>query len=119
MNPVLNSNASSALVSVLDKVDTQSNPFEYKYSKNEKGTALASCSRSWQETTTTSAVALNSAVDFHLSKNGILNNIVVKMQLTFANNDDKVIFAMKKVIKVYHDESIHLKLSFFIISMYQ
>ena len=38
MNPVLNSNASSALVSVLDKVDTQHNPFEYKYGKNENVT---------------------------------------------------------------------------------
>ena len=90
MNPVLNSNASSALVSVLDKVDTQHNPFEYKYGKNEKGTSLASCSRSWQETTTTSSVALNSAVDFHLSKNGILNNIVIKMTLTANAATDKL-----------------------------
>lgn len=90
MNPVLNSNASSALVSVLDKVDTQHNPFEYKYAKNEKGTSLASCSRSWQETTTTSSKALNSAIDFHLSKNGILNNIVIKMQLEANANDDKL-----------------------------
>lgn len=87
MNPVLNSNASSALVSVLDKVDTQHNPFEYKYAKNEKGTSLASCSRSWQETTTTSSVALNSAIDFHLSKNGILNNIVIKMKLKKTSTD--------------------------------
>ncbi len=87
MNPVLNSNASSALVSVLDKVDTQHNPFEYKYAKNEKGTSLASCSRSWQETTTTSSVALNSAIDFHLSKNGILNNVVIKMTLGKTGTD--------------------------------
>ena len=87
MNPVLNSNASSALVSVLDKVDTQHNPFEYKYGKNERGTSLASCSRSWQETTTTSGVALNSAIDFHLSNSGILNNVVVKMTLSKASDD--------------------------------
>lgn len=81
MNPVINSNASSALVSILDGTDSNKNPFEYSYGKNDKGKSMASMSKTWNEITTTSSIALNSSIDFHIPKQGLLKQVVFKMTL--------------------------------------
>lgn len=81
MDAVLNSNSSSAIVSVLSNVSTDVNPFKYKYGQDLKGSSFANCSVSYQEVQPNGSKVFNSNIDFNLPKAGYLTGCVVKLTL--------------------------------------
>tara|TARA_S200002703_G_scaffold130239_1_gene117494 strand:- start:360 stop:1586 length:1227 start_codon:yes stop_codon:yes gene_type:complete len=81
MDILLNSNASSSFNSVVDGVETNQNPFVYRYGQNLDGTTLSGISRTFQEVQPQNSPAFNTAVDFHIPKSGLLKNMFVKMKL--------------------------------------
>ena len=88
MDILLNSNASSSFNSVVDGVETNQNPFVYRYAQNVEGTSLSGISRTFQEVNASnSSSTFGTAVDFHIPKNGLLKNMFVKMKLTKTGSD--------------------------------
>jgi hypothetical protein len=81
MDILLNSNASSSFNSVVDGVETNQNPFVYRYAQNVEGTSLSGISRTFQEVQPQNSPAFNTAVDFHIPKSGILKNAWIKMKV--------------------------------------
>ena len=90
MDILLNSNASSSFNSIVDGVETNQNPFVYRYGQSTKGTTLSGISRTFVQINPQSSPQFNSSVDFHIPKNGILKNMWIKMKLTSAVTADKI-----------------------------
>ena len=90
MDILLNSNASSSFNSIVDGVETNQNPFVYRYGNSTKGTTLSGISRTFVQINSQSSPQFNSSVDFHIPKNGILKNMWIKMKLTSAVTADKI-----------------------------
>ena len=84
MDPLLNSNASSAMNSILKDVDTQRNPFSYRYAA-KSGDSLSGVSRTMQVVNAVNTVAHSSAVDFHIPKQGLLAGMHVMFKKTISN----------------------------------
>ena len=87
MDILLNSNASSSFNSVVDGVETNQNPFVYRYGQNLDGTTLSGISRTFQEVQPQNSPNFNTAVDFHIPKSGLLKNMFVKMKLGKTGTD--------------------------------
>jgi len=82
-NPLLNSAASSALISSLDSVSSKKNPFTYSYA--QKGSLTSAHVPSHSRSAITSyatSIGFNQNIDFPILKNGILENLFVKIVLT-------------------------------------
>jgi len=82
-NPLLNSAASSALISSLDSVSSKKNPFTYSYA--QKGSLTSAHVPSHSRSAVTSyatSIGFNQNIDFPILKNGILENLFVKLVLT-------------------------------------
>lgn len=82
-NPLLNSSASSALISSLDSVSSKKNPFTYSYA--QKGSLTSAHVPSHSRSAITSyatSIGFNQNIDFPILKNGILENLFVKIVLT-------------------------------------
>jgi len=93
MSNVVNmSNASSALNSVLQQVDTNINnsPFSYRYAQDLKGSSMSGVARQYQEIQPNGSKVFGT-VDFPIPKAGILQGLIVKLKLsktaTFAVNN--------------------------------
>ena len=84
MDPLLNSNASSAMNSILKDVDTQRNPFSYRYAA-KNGDSLSGISRTMQVVQPVNTVGANTAVDFHIPKQGLLTGMHVIFKKTFTS----------------------------------
>ena len=83
MDVLLNSNASSALSSVLKGAETEKNPFQYRYAQDLQGCSLSGISRTMQTIIASNTVAYSSAVDFQIPKAGLLRGLIVKVEETF------------------------------------
>lgn len=83
MDVLLNSNASSALSSVLKGAETEKNPFQYRYAADTQGCSLSGISRTMQTLNASNTVAYSSAVDFQIPKAGLLRGLIVKVAETF------------------------------------
>eukprot|EP00943_MAST-04B_sp_MAST-4B-sp1_P007560 g7560.t1 len=82
-NPLLNSAASSALISSLDSVSSKKNPFTYSYA--QKGSLASAHVPSHSRSAITSyatSIGFNQNIDFPILKNGILEGLFVKIVLT-------------------------------------
>ena len=83
MDVLLNSNASSALNSVLKGVVSEKNPFQYRYALDLGGCSFSGISRTMQTLNASNTVAYSSAVDFQIPKAGLLRGLIVKVEETF------------------------------------
>lgn len=83
MDVLLNSNASSALSSVLKGAETEKNPFQYRYAADTQGCSLSGISRTMQTITASNSVAYQSAVDFQIPKAGLLRGLIVQFSEKF------------------------------------
>jgi len=82
-NAVLNSNASSALISALDAVSSTKNPFEYSYaSKGTLGYSHVPAHARVISTSQCTSPGFGQNNDFQILKSGHLENAFVKMTLT-------------------------------------
>lgn len=82
-NPLLMSSASSAMVSVLNQVDTNihASPFAYRYSQNTKGASFSACAKQFLEIQPNGSKVLGGIIDFPITKNGLLAGLIVKLTL--------------------------------------
>ena len=82
-NPLLMSSASSAMVSVLNQVDTNvhASPFAYRYAQNTKGASFSACAKQFLESQPNGSKVLGGIIDFPITKNGLLAGLIVKMTL--------------------------------------
>ena len=82
-NPLLMSSASSAMISVLNQVDTNvsASPFAYRYSADYKGASFSACAKQFLEIQPNGSKVLGGIIDFPITKNGLLAGLIVKMTL--------------------------------------
>ena len=82
-NPLLMSSASSAMVSVLNQVDTNvhASPFAYRYAQDLKGSSFSACAKQFLEIQPNGSKVLGGIIDFPITKNGLLAGLIVKMTL--------------------------------------
>lgn len=82
MDVILNSNASSALVSVLKSLNTEKNGFDYKFAQSTEGMSMSALSRTFQELQPQNTASFGQAVDIPISKAGLLKQMFLKVKVT-------------------------------------
>lgn len=92
MNAVLNSNSSSAIVSAIDSVKPY-NPFVYAMGKKSQiqGGNVPAHARTSVRSNPQSTIAFNSSTDFKIIRGGMLENLVLRIEVANGSADTNVV----------------------------